>query len=48
LVTQYFLKENCVIRGQKFVTFLLKYRNFIAIGDEIWRILSSLRVSIGK
>ena len=34
LVTQYFLKENCVIRGQKFVTFLLKYRNFIAIGVE--------------
>ena len=44
LVTQYFLKENCVIRGQNSSLFLLKYRNFIAIGDEIWRILSNLRV----
>jgi hypothetical protein len=48
LVTQYFQKENCVIRGQNSSSFLLKYRNFIAIGDEIWRILSNLRVSIGK
>jgi hypothetical protein len=43
LVTQYFLKENCVIRGQNSSLFLLKYRNFIAIGDEIWRILSNLK-----
>jgi hypothetical protein len=30
------------------VTFLLKYPNFIAIGDEIWCILTNLRASIGK
>jgi hypothetical protein len=29
------------------VTFLLKYPNFIAIGDEIWCILTNLRASIG-
>jgi hypothetical protein len=32
----------------KFVTFLLKYRNFIAIKDEIWLTLSNLRLNMGS